>query len=102
MGMSMAKPCSSCGEHYGYSIVARGDFERSFDYAAEWQGLRLLCPGCGALQRVSFASLTLTNQPLPGVDADTLRVHAVVGSGPEVVPFPQAKRVARGGRGAAG
>ena len=89
----MARPCSSCGATYGYSVVAAGDFERSFDYQAEWQGLRLLCPGCGALQRVSFAPLALTNQAPPGAKLGDLRVHAVVQPGPEVVPF-RARRAA--------
>jgi hypothetical protein len=85
--------CSSCGDSCGYQVVAHGDLERSFDFATEWQGLRLLCPACGALQRVSFAPVALSNQPLPGLP-DGYRVHAVVGQGPEVVPFrrPPARR----------
>ena len=81
------RACSSCGEAHAFQVVAPGDLERSFDFQMEWQGLRLLCPTCGALQRVSFAPLALTNQPIPGMPAG-LRVHAVVGQGPEVVPFP--------------
>ena len=80
------RTCSSCGDSYQYQVIADGDFERSFDFEAEWRGLRLLCPACGALQRVSFAPLSLSNQPAPWLP-DGLRVHAVVGQGPEVVPF---------------
>ncbi|HTK33742.1 MAG TPA: hypothetical protein VL358_00470 [Caulobacteraceae bacterium] len=80
------RTCSSCGDCYAYEVVAPGDLERTFDFEAEWQGLRLLCPACGALQRVSFAPVALSNQPAPGLP-EGLRVHAVVGPGAEVVPF---------------
>jgi crossover junction endodeoxyribonuclease RuvC len=49
------RTCASCGDTHEHEVVAPGDLERSFDFRAEWQGLRLLCPACGALQRVSFA-----------------------------------------------
>ena len=84
----MVARCSGCGKRYAYSVIAAGDFERSFDFTEQWQGLRLLCPGCGTLQRTSFAPLTFTNDAPEGAGVDGFRVHAVVGQGPEVVPFP--------------
>ena len=80
------RTCSSCGDSFAHEVVAHGDLERSFDFEAEWEGLRLLCPSCGAVQRVSFAPLALTNTPVPGLP-EGLRVHALVGQGPQVVPF---------------
>jgi hypothetical protein len=90
------RTCSSCNAEYDFQVVAPGDLERSFDFEAEWQGLRLLCPSCGALQRVSFAPVALSNEPLPGAP-EGLRVHAVVGPGPEVVPFPKPGPVKQAG-----
>lgn len=81
------RTCSSCGDTYRYNVIADGDLERSFDFKAEWQGLRLLCPHCGALQRVSFGRLSLSNERVAGLPEDW-RVHAVVSQGPEVVLFP--------------
>ena len=80
------RTCSSCGDSYAYQLVAAGDLERSFDFEAEWQGLRLLCPACGAVQRVSFGTVALTNRSVPGLP-EGMRLRAVIGSGPEVVPF---------------
>ena len=82
------RTCISCGDSHAFEVVADGDLERSFDYDAEWRGLRLLCPACGTLQRVSFAPVALSNQPVPGLP-EGLRVHAMVGSGPEVVHLPR-------------
>lgn len=82
----MARACSSCGESYPVSTLAEGDLERAFDFSRPWQGLRILCRGCGAVQRTSFGRVALTNRapfPLP----PNLRVMAVVSGGPEVVPF---------------
>jgi hypothetical protein len=81
------RTCASCGDTHEHEVVAPGDLERSFDFRAEWQGLRLLCPACGALQRVSFAPLALSNQTVPGLP-DGMEVRAVVSQGAEVVPFP--------------
>ncbi len=79
--------CQHCGDSFSYAVAAPGDFERTFDFQAEWQGIRLLCPGCGEVQRVSFAPVTLTNAA-PARLPPGMRVHAVVGTGPEIVPLP--------------
>jgi hypothetical protein len=71
--------CTSCGDRHAYEVVADGDLERTYDFKAEWQGLRLLCPACGALQRVSFDTVALADLPVPG--RPDLRIRAVAGRG---------------------
>ena len=77
------RTCSSCGDSHDFEVVAEGDMERTFDYGAAWEGLRLMCPACGAYQRTSYASVALVADPANGIPG--YRICAVVGGGSGMV-----------------
>jgi hypothetical protein len=84
------RTCADCGGTYRHTLVAPGDLERSFDFAVEWRGIRLLCPHCLSVQRTSFAPVRLTNDR-PAGWPESRHVYAVIGPGAEIVPFPGAR-----------
>ena len=87
------RTCSSCGEDYAYQVVSEEDLARSYDFSRQWEGVRLHCPHCGAVQRTSFGRLTLSNETHPGLPPGA-QVRAILHEGADVAPFP-----ARAGRG---
>lgn len=84
----MQGTCPSCHKPYDHAVIDSDDLERAFDYSSQWEGVRFLCPDCRAVLSTSFGQVKLADQAAPAGKAPA-KLRAVIGPGPQVMPFPK-------------